>query len=602
MFGSTFAVDNKASKSLIEYTFGFQGSLTQESRIFQGYQELSQLQRVILEDEIKKPGNVLELENYRELLAAKNISNSRRIIYIKGFRSPRDGGEGYFVVNRAGNHANSDGVIIIKSKADNIVFERLHPGRLNIRAFGAKGDGITDDTIQVQRVLDTKFDVYADNSTYTFLVGYSARQFKKPTPYRTALVVYSGQRLNLNGSAFKLKNNSNSSVIANEALLFDKTKEDSGLVLENIIIHGNVDMQKTTGISKRDVFSPTIYLANINNSKIENVSINDYYSSGLYITGRRGSKSRNIELDKISVNRGFGPGISISGDQFRIGELSVRDTMAFTERGKPIHYWGAHPNAMTAKISNSTINTISYKDCSWGFKLQDGSKNVHISKIVANGVVDDQAVKIQGMDDKRGYKPNENIIVDQILSSNNHYNGLYIIYNHNLRIKKYIGRNNGLAYRSKLDGRHLDSKNFYDVLIIKSDAAIDTIESHENLVGVLFSHENGTRTSKLRRFGEITIKSTGGSKLIYIKNSSNEIREVKLESVIGKVNAVVYFYGRLFSGNKNNNVNNIQVSKGIFNGNDAANVCRGNTSYHCRFIKVGDSTPFQIKNGKQSSS
>lgn len=474
-------------------------------KVYAGYDVLNAKQQQTILRSIEDPALIFDVENYKALVKTTRIPIEKKFVRLIGYDMPADGGEGFFVIERKAPGQEADGVLVVETLAPNLVLKRLHAGSMNIKSAGAKGDGVTDDTYAIQRVLDTKMNIFADKDTNTFLVGFAKDSKKKSSPIRSALVIYSSQKINLRGSEFRLKSNSNSSILSNAALLYKEIARDSGIVIEQVKLDGNFVNQKVTNIGKSDQFSPTVYFANINGLRLRDVIVRNYYSAGIYITGSRGRVSRNIDMDKIVVDRGLGPGIWIKGEGFSIGEVVIENTKPFSENGVPMHYWGAHPNSMTANIVHSKIDSIRYKNCAWGFKLQDGSKDVRIERIIADGVTDGQAVKIQGLDDDRGYRPNQNVVVNTIISSNNNYNGLYVIYNKNVRIGKYVGSNNGLGlkYKRKPKLRNLDPKNFYDVLVIKSDVEIGEIDSSNNRVGVLFSHEEGERVSTVRRFDKV---------------------------------------------------------------------------------------------------
>lgn len=565
--------------------------------LYVGREKLSLKEREAILDGLDEAEKIITVNTFDNIGELKTFKKDKKFVYLQGYKDEDDGGEAFFVIEITGQPKSDnffDGILIVPTGDKNIILKRIHTGNLDIRAVGAKGDGVTDDTIEVRRILDTRMDVMTECQNCVFLVGPS-KDSNDARYTKTALVVYSNQKLDLRGATLRLKDNSNAFLLSNNAIYIEGTS-DNNIHLKNIIFDGNVSNQKTRNIGGSDRFSPTLILNSINKSVLRNIEVRNYYGAGIYITYRIGHLSNNVELDEIHVSHGLGPGVHIEGENFAIGKVEIEGTRPFMEGEKPVHYWGAYPNSMAARLYNSTIRKIIFKDCSWGFKLQDGSKNVHIASIDAEGVRDIQAVKFQGADDKRGYWPNDSISVDSIVSSNNNYNGLYIIYNTNIRIKKYIGNNNGLSYKSKIDPWHLNAQNFYDVLVIRSDATIDEIESYNSSVGVLYSEESGKKTVKTRQFGKILVRSGAMSNAVYVRDSSNDVGELDLGEQVDSLTSAVYFDRVPVSANRANVFKVIRVAKELQNINS---VCHGDGAYKCSYIKMGQSKLFGIENGSR---
>ncbi|MGO1074602.1 glycosyl hydrolase family 28-related protein [Inquilinus sp. CA228] len=87
---------------------------------------------------------------------------------VLGYHRPGDGGGGQFYWD-AKSEAPEDGGLAFRGSASAGRWIRLAKGAVDVRWFGALGDGATDDTDAVQRAFDTNRAIYLSSGTY--LVG-----------------------------------------------------------------------------------------------------------------------------------------------------------------------------------------------------------------------------------------------------------------------------------------------------------------------------------------------------------------------------------------------------------------------------------------------
>ena len=87
---------------------------------------------------------------------------------VSGYAAPADGGGGIFVVN-ANDTASADngGTIIVDAAGRR--WYRIYSGALNVKYFGAKGNGVTDDTAAIQATINAggaNCQIYLPAGTY----------------------------------------------------------------------------------------------------------------------------------------------------------------------------------------------------------------------------------------------------------------------------------------------------------------------------------------------------------------------------------------------------------------------------------------------------
>jgi len=117
--------------------------------------------------------NVFNVSTMEDILTTSYTAYST--VNIRGYHSENDGGGGLFNWNSSMNKANANGGTIIDPSVSLVnqgsgigsgCWIRQYDGDINIKWFGAKGDGIVDDYQAIQSALDTGYNVYLPEGKY----------------------------------------------------------------------------------------------------------------------------------------------------------------------------------------------------------------------------------------------------------------------------------------------------------------------------------------------------------------------------------------------------------------------------------------------------
>lgn len=120
---------------------------------------------------VRKIGAVQHLENIDALRGALKPSGASAVVTIEGYYTPDDGGGGQFFWDPSSTEVDDGGMVLASDAGGAGRWKRLLFGqRVDLRFFGAKGDGTGDDGPAAQRWLDygqaRGSDLYASAGRY----------------------------------------------------------------------------------------------------------------------------------------------------------------------------------------------------------------------------------------------------------------------------------------------------------------------------------------------------------------------------------------------------------------------------------------------------
>lgn len=231
---------------------------------------------------------------------------------------------------------------------------------MNVKQFGAKGDGTADDTISIQKAIDSCDEVLIPTGTYMIKAQDDEH---KTGPYNHNHAEYNG--------GIHLK--SNLKISGEGTLRVITTDAENYCVLrayncDNIEITGiKIIGDRTTHSGVDGEYGHGIMLMHCGNISIHNISISQTWGDGIYIGVVYGNtidkQNENIHISNISVDHISRDGISLcSVDGFTL-ENSVFDTIDRKDPKAGINMEPEGYGTTTPYINDIKIENCRFYDC-----------------------------------------------------------------------------------------------------------------------------------------------------------------------------------------------------------------------------------------------
>lgn len=236
-------------------------------------------------------------------------------------------------------------VAAVDAEGKPTAWEKKHRDVINVRDFGAKGDGTTDDTAAIQAALDEAStlgvaDVKIPRGTYKVSAKTADNNFY------AALTVHGGQRLIFDAATLQLTANGYDFYAVLNIHNVDNVTIEGGLT----IIGDRETHTATTGESGHG-----IRIVNSHNIQVRDASIQYTWGDGVCVggNGTMAEISKNVTLERIRTYKCSRNGLSI----IEADGVVVRDCdFTYTDRTDPQYGIDVEPNLGTA--TNITIENV----------------------------------------------------------------------------------------------------------------------------------------------------------------------------------------------------------------------------------------------------
>lgn len=305
-----------------------------------------------VKDEKARPVNSVS-----EMKAISNLV-SGNIIRTVGYYSANDGGGATYII-RERLETDVEDLGVIHFINDNLVAEMIINDSVNVKQFGAKGDGVTDDTTQIQNAIDKCNILNFDNS------------------------VYLTTGLNLKSNSIIIFNNTSLKMKPNNLTTYGVLKINN---IENINIYGFVkligDYLEHTG--ETGEFGHALSIIGSSNVNIENVQCSYGWGDGCYIgpTDDLLNNPINIIINNLVCHHNRRNGLSItSGSKIIINNLLTYNNGGTSPNGGfVIEPYNAN------NVIDVTINNI--------YSYSNGKTGTGYQAFISNAYTDNYNVKI----------------------------------------------------------------------------------------------------------------------------------------------------------------------------------------------------------------
>ena len=311
-----------------------------------------------------------EIPTIAELQSRKNLKVGD-IVEVLGYYEAGDGAGHKRII---ANEDDGSGVQLKNGLYANI----LHNGEVNVSWFGAKGDGVTDDTLFIQKAIDTADIINFQDKTYLITVQ-EKTDVNRPLE-RSCLLLKNNNTLNLNSSILKINNPKN---YTSTCLL----RVDS---IKNIKIYGGklIGDRDTNPGTIAGQHGHGIRVSDSQNLIFSHIKIINMWGDGISIDSvvSLNNISSDILIDNCYIDNVRRNGITISSAE----NVTVDNTTISNINGTaPEACIDIEPNfvdypARNIKFTNNTLSATS-KD-KLGFCIGNKAENVVVSNNILEGV------------------------------------------------------------------------------------------------------------------------------------------------------------------------------------------------------------------------
>ena len=298
---------------------------------------------------------------------------------------------------------------------------------VDVKDFGAVGDGVNNDTAAIQAALNSGAKVVSCAQNGTYLVSFAGNVSVNSVNYRYCLTVPAGVTFDLQGSTIKQASGQNSNVVVING------------TTDSAVINGVIDSNKASQTTPATGEVASILVHNATRPRVENIrAINNRQYAGRFL------KVTDGRFDDLYCTDSDGDGWSFGID----GGWSAHLVRCFIDKIYAENctqvYAGAQGNGAIFTTKQSNVGNVLTRNCAGGIKIQDSSEDTAFDSLTFVGQTNgssNSGIKVQG-NTGAGLYP-KRIQIANSMSINAYGNGLYINEVDSVEIGSYVGVTNG---------------------------------------------------------------------------------------------------------------------------------------------------------------
>lgn len=337
---------------------------------------------------------ILAYNTVAEMKAADNLVDGS-FAETYGFYAKGDMGGAKYKIRAVTNADTVDEMTLIALSDQSLVAELMLEDTMNVRQFGAKGDGTTDDTTKIQKTLDTVKTVFVPDGTYMVNAETTV-----------ALNSHNHLILSENATIKAITNSSTTYYVLSISNISDV-----------IVEGGTISGDKTTHTGETGEWGHCIRIVNgASNVIIRDIKLIDAWGDGLYVNNASDVRTENVIVDNARRN-----GYSIiSATNFH----SLNDTIKNVIGTAPQAGVDIEPNEATDVLQNIVFENTVIKDCkSSGFNIYLMSATAETPKytidvndlhIIGSSTTTTDGIKIDKNQYIKGYISFDNPTVESV--------------------------------------------------------------------------------------------------------------------------------------------------------------------------------------------
>lgn len=310
-------------------------------------------------------------DNVASMKLATNFVNGS-FAKTLGFYGRNDKGGATYKIRTKTNDETANEITLIALADNTLIAELVLTPCMNVRQFGAKGDGIADDTASIQSAMDNSSTVLIPAGTY--MVNAMANEYPNG-----ALLANTGNRILLDNDA-KLKMMTNSLRVYRII--------DINNVNDVEISGGTLEGDRSTHTGSDGEWGHCIAISGTaNNIYIHDIYLKDAWGDGISVGITGSAQTARVHVDNVRRN-----GFSIVGaNKF----VSTDDIIENTNGTSPQCGVDIEPDGDTWLLNNITFNNLTTRNnTSNGMMMYLHRANTEKYKIIINN--------LQSFGDNRG--------------------------------------------------------------------------------------------------------------------------------------------------------------------------------------------------------